>query len=252
MIALSWKTRQRPWSIKRHIQTLGILAIITLALAIILGVQVLGHTESAVVEEAIRHMNHLQDQLGARYEYMRGTIPNIESEESGLWGGEELLRSVVQSVLTKAEGVEGGFFRLQDQTFLGYAYPTYHGSGTKNEIPETERPAIQRLINRAIHEGRVQLKQVVAGSDILLFCAEPLLEAGQPVGAIWLLHRLRGIHNVDRQLYGVGWLGLLGMVSVVAVSAWLITRRLDQGVSELEAGLRRMETQLEGLMLFQQ
>ena len=245
MIAPSWNTPQKPWSIKRHIQTLGILAIITLALAILLGVQVLGHTESAVVGEAIRQMHHLQDQLVARYEYMRGTIPNIESEESDLWGSEELLRSVVQSALTKAEGVEGGFYRLQDQTFLGYAYPTYHGSGTKNEIPATERPAIQRLITRAIQEEGVQAEQVVAGPDILLFRADPLLKAGQPVGAIWLLHRLRGIHNVDRQLYGIGWLGMLGMVSVVAVSAWLITRRLDQGVSELESGLQRMEARLD-------
>lgn len=245
MIAPRWNTPQRPWSIKRHIQTLGLLAIITLALAIMLGVQVLGHRESAVVDEAIREMDHLQDQLMARYEYMRGTIPNIESEKSELWGGEELLRSVVQSALMKAEGVEGGFYRLQDQTFLGYAYPTYHGSETKNEIPTTERPAIQQLINRSIQEGRVQAEQVVDGPDILLFRADPLLGAGQPVGAIWLLHRLRGIHNVDRQLYGIGWLGLLGMVSVVAVSAWMITRRLDQGVSELESGLRRMEAQLD-------
>lgn len=245
MAAPRWKARQGPWSIKRHLQTLGILAITTLALAIMLGIQVLGHTESAVVDEAVRQMDHLQGQLVARYEYMRGTVPNVESENLDLWGGEELLRSVVQSALTKAEGVEGGFYRLRDRQFLGYAYPTYHGSGTKNDIPRTERPAIQRVINHAIQQERVQAEQVVSGPDILLFRAEPLLKAGQPVGAIWLLHRLRGIHNVDRQLYGVGLLGILGIVSAVAVSAWVITRRLDRGVSGLESGLRRMEDQLD-------
>lgn len=246
MIAPSCRLRRRcqfyhsPRSLKREIQALGILALATLMLAVLLGIQVFRHTESVLVSEANRQLDRLGNKLAARYDYLRGSAP-----EATLWGSNKMLRALVQSTLADAEGVEGGFYRHRDKRLLGYAYPTYHGSGTKTDIPPTERPTIQEIIDQAIQQESVAVKQVVSGPDILLFRAQPLFSANQPVGATWLLRRLRGIHRVDRQLYGLGFLGLLVLTSAVVAGAWLITRQFERGVSGMEAGLRKMDRQID-------
>lgn len=236
---------RRPLSLKTHIKALGILAFAALVLAMLLGMSVLSQTESSMVANAVRDMARLADRLAARYDYLARTFPSKMIVRSPFTKNTALLRSLTESVLTGMEGVEGGFYSVQADRLVGYAYPTYHGSGTKRDVPATERPTILRIIKQAIQAGEEVEEQVISGPDILLFRARPLAEAGEVAGAVWLMHRLRGIRTVDRQLYGLGLIGLLGAASTVAVGAWLVARRLDGGLSRIGAGLHKMEEQLD-------
>lgn len=236
---------RRPPSLKTHIKALGILAFAALVLAMLLGMSVLSRTESSLVANAIGDMARLADRLAARYDYLARTFPGRMIGHSPFTKNAPLLRSLTESVLTGMEGVEGGFYSVKEDQLVGYAYPTYHGSGTKRDVPATERPTILRVIKRAIQAGEEVEEQVFSGPDILLFRARPLEDAGEVTGAVWLMHRLRGIRNVDRQLYGLGLIGLLGAASAVAVGAWLVARRLDGGLSRIGEGLHKMEEQLD-------
>jgi anti-sigma regulatory factor (Ser/Thr protein kinase) len=133
--------------------------------------------------------------------------------------------------------VEGSFYRTADRRLLGYAYPTYHGSGPKTDIPPAERPTIARVVEAAIGRQGLAEESVSAGPDLILFRALPLVDAGRSVGATWVMQRLSAVRSPQRQLYRSALFGLLAVSGTTAAAAWFFTRRLDRGVTRLEEGL---------------
>ena len=238
--------QQRPSSLKQHLGVLGALTLVTLVLALALGIMVLRQTESAQVSRAGQLLDGAAEQLAGRYDYLQQSVQEhqkigdfLQSENEGL------LRSLTDASLAGVPGVEGGFYAADTKQFLGYAYPTYSGSGPKTDVPEAERSTIERVAIEAVARKERVDEQIAAGSDLLLFRAHPLLDHERPVGAAWVMYRLSGIRSGYQQTYAYGIIGLLIVSVSVAVGAWLVTRRLDRSVTKIESGLRVMEHRLD-------
>lgn len=223
---------------------LGVLALITLLWGIGLGVLALWQTESARVSSAEASMAGALEQLARRYEYLRDSFAERRAADPLQSEHEDLLRLLTETTLAGFPGVEGGFYAVSDKRLAAYAYPTYSGSGPKTDIPTAERPTIQRVAIAAIGAKGISEERIAAGTDLLLFRAQVLSDNGGPVGAAWVMSRLNGIRNRYQHLYMIGLIGILLLSVTVALVAWLLTRRLDRGVVEIETGLLVMEEHL--------
>lgn len=237
--------KQRGLSLKQHIGILGVLALVTLVFATGLGMLILRQTESVQVAEAERLLDRAAAQLAVRYDYLRSSFEERQAKHPLQPENEPLLRSLTEATLAGVPGVEGGFYARESNRLLGYAYPTYPGSGPKTDIPAAEQATIQRVAASAVTLKGHAEERVAAGSDLILFRAHVLLTQGQPMGASWVMYRLTGVRSTHQQLSILGLIGLLIVSVSVAIGAWILTRRLDRGVAEIESGLRAMETHLD-------
>jgi signal transduction histidine kinase len=242
-----WRLRLNPlrWSLRGQIRALGVMVVATVVLAVVLGVLLLQQSQSARVADAARHLDRALNQLAERYAYLRRSFAEHHMADPLESGDEPLLQSLTEVTLAAVPGVEGGFYGAVDRRLLGYAYPTYHGSGPKTDIPPAERPTIERVVEAAIDTQAPAEESVPAGPDLILFRALPLVDGGRSVGAMWVMQRLSGVRSPPQQLYRIGLFGLLAVSGTTAAAAWFFTHRLDHGVARLEESLHVMEERLE-------
>jgi signal transduction histidine kinase len=233
------------WSLRGQIRALGAMVFATVVLAVVLGVLLLQQSQSARVADAAHHLDRALNQLVERYAYLRGSFAERRMADPLESGDEPLLQSLTDATLAGVPGVEGGFYSTVDRRLLGYAYPTYLGSGPKTDIPPAERPTIERVVVTAVGRQGLAEESVSAGPDLILFRALPLVDAGKSVGAIWVMQRLSAVRSPPQQLYRIALFGLLAISGTTAAAAWFFTHRLDRGVTRIEEGLRTMEERLE-------
>ncbi len=200
---------------------------------------------SARVADAARHLDRALNQLAERYAYLRRSFAEHHMADPLESGDEPLLQALTDATLAGVPGVEGGFYSTADRRLLGYAYPTYHGSGPKTDVPPAERPTIEQVVEAAARGQVLAEESVSAGPDLILFRALPLVDTGRSVGAIWVMQRLSAVRSPQQQLYRSGLFGLLAVSGTIAAAAWFFTHRLDRGVTRIEEGLRAMEERLE-------
>lgn len=232
--------RQARRSLKRLIQALGILVCITLVSGAYLGLAIFRSTESARITEAQAQMNLALERITRTYENGTRSSSPVRSGNIPLLHDSDALRIITLKSLEDLSGLEGGFFAAEKGHLLGYAYPTYAGSGPKTDIPEAERPAIARLAEQAVTTNLRVHQQVERGFDIILFGATPLMSEERPGGSAWAMYRLPGIRNPQWRYYSVGLAAMLAMAGLVAGGAWLIARRLDTTISHVVNGIRRL------------
>jgi len=217
----------------------AVLACLALAVALV------RQSESARVADAATHLAQAASQMAERYDYLRRSFTEGRTRLP-LDGGDDLfLHSLTATALSGLPGVEGGFYRASDQRLVGYAYPTYRGSGPKTDIPAAERPTIEQVAARAVLGRGPAEERVVAGPDLILFRALPLGGTAAPIGAVWVMERLAGVRTAQGQLYLAGLMLVLVFSCAVAALAWMFTRRLDRGVARIELGLQAMEAKLD-------
>src|SRR6266498_2862354 len=171
---------RRHWSpfgrspLKRQIRLLGILGLAAVLACLALAVALVRQSESARVADAATHLAQAASQMAERYDYLRRSFTEGRTRLP-LDGGDDLfLHSLTATALSGLPGVEGGFYRASDQRLVGYAYPTYRGSGPKTDIPAAERPTIEQVAARAVLGRGPAEERVVAGPDLILFRALPL------------------------------------------------------------------------------
>ncbi len=227
-------------SLKRRIQALGILVALTLVLASLLGFQIFTLTESARLKDAATQLTVALDRMTRQYEAGGQWASSDETGPAVLMGSPRGLRTITQESLADLPGLEGGFYDSMNDRLLGYAYPTYLGSGPKTDIPEAERPTITRIAGQAIAANTTVQEQVERGFDVILFGAAPLLHDGQAVGAVWVMHRLPGIRNPQWRYYSFSLIAMLAMAGLVAGSAWWIARRLDKAIAHVVNGIHTL------------
>jgi signal transduction histidine kinase len=233
------------WPLKLQIRLLAAFAIATVLACLALAVALVWQSESARVADAIAHLDRATGQMALQYNYLRRSFEERGAGTPLGAGDDGLLQSLTVVALGGLPGVEGGFYRAEGGRVLGYAYPTYRGSGPKTDIPAAERPTIERVAARAVQERRPADERVVAGPDLILFRAMPLSAEGAPAGAVWVMERLAGIRTPRRPLYQAGLIAVLLISCGVAATAWWFTHRLERGVMGIEAGLEAMEKQLD-------
>lgn len=232
--------RQTRRSLKRLLQALSILVCITLTSGAYLGLAIFQSTESARITEAQAQLNLALERITRQYENGSQSLSSVRSSNTPLLHDSDALRKITLKSLEDLSGLEGGFFTAENGSLLGYAYPTYAGSGPKTDIPEAERPAITNLAEQAITTNLRVHQQVERGFDIVLFGATPLMSEERPVGSAWAMYRLPGIRNPKWRYYSRGLAAMLGMAGLVAGGAWLIARRLDKTISHVVNGIRRL------------
>ncbi len=233
------------WSLKRQIRALGILFVATILLACAFAVELVRNSDAARIADADRQLEQAAAQLRAHYSYVAGAFKQRNVAEPDTAADNRLLASITASVLAGMPRVEGGFYFSSGSQFLGYAYPTYQGSGPKSDIPPAERPTIVEVAQQAIATRSAVRKRIDTASDTLLFRAIPL-QGDVPSGAVCVMHHLEGVRGAYQWLNVSGLLVLLIVSGAATAGAWHVTRRLDAGVSTIEASLGAMEFQLEG------
>jgi len=241
---LSGQSRPR-WSLKRQIRALGVVFVVTIVVACGLAAQLVRNSDAARIADAERQLDRAAVQLRAHYAYVAQAFRERKVAGPDTAADNHLLISVTAAVLAGMPRVEGGFYFADGSRLLGYAYPTYQGSGPKSDIPPAERPTILEVARQAVDTRAAARKRIDTASDTLLFRAIPLQGADSPSGAVWVMHHLEGIRGTYQRLNAAGLLALL-MVSVAATAgAWHLTRKLDAGVAVIEAALGAMEYRLE-------
>ncbi len=174
---------------------------------------------------------------------------NLSLQEPGK-PNTDLMHAVLDVVLARTDGVEGGFWSSSLHSgsppprpappdgappdasgFLAYAFPSYQGSGIKRDIPAAETPLILSALTAASNDARVAARTVRNGQDAVLATACPV--AGHPGLYVWMLTRTHPA------------LGVLGETSI-AVLAVVLAVLL--GVSlYLALALRNWRRKLDGL-----
>src|SRR5579884_2151701 len=140
------RPRRTHSSLKHHLGILGGLTLVLLAATLGLAILLLRQTESARLHEADRLLTASVDELVRRYDDVRGAFadPRLPSHVDSQ--DENVLQAVTQATLAGVPGAEGGFYAVEGHRFVGYAYPTYPGSGRKTDVPAAERNTIERVV----------------------------------------------------------------------------------------------------------
>jgi His Kinase A (phospho-acceptor) domain len=240
-----WSRPSSRWSLKRQIRMLGLLFLVTILLACGFAVDMVRNSDAARVADAGHQLEQAAAQVQSHYSYVARAFKQRKVTGSGTAAENRLLTSITATALTPMPRVEGGFFFADGSQLVGYAYPTYQGSGPKSDIPPAERPTILEVARQAVETRKPASKRIDTASDTLLFRAIPLQGAESASGAVWVMHHLEGVHGLYRWLNAWGLLSLLVISGAVTAGGWRMTRRLDAGVSTIEAALGAMEYRLK-------
>lgn len=235
---------RRAWSLRTRLGVLATLAAVSVALAALVSFQILRQSESVIVEDARRQLVTAGEQMAQRYHYLLAAFLQRVAPSPLAAREETLLAQLTEAALAGYQGMEGGFYHPAGDVLLGYAFPTYQGTGKKTDVPVAEREAIRQVARRAFAEGRSAAERVDAARDVILFHAHPIVVGGRPEGAVWLMHRLSGVRAGGTPLYTWGIVALLVVAAAIATSATLTVRQLSRGVEDIEDGVLALERDL--------
>ncbi len=153
-------------------------------------------------------------------------------KQSGQWNNQ--LQELSTETLAAFPRVEGGFYLLQNDQLLGYAFPTHGGPVPKKDIPPTERGTILQLTRQATSQGLPRELVLRPGLDVLVLRADPL-----PLwGAVWTMKRMPRTEDSNQK--GLSVLVVLGNL-VVGVWTFYIALQLQWGVQQLQQSIKAME-----------
>jgi signal transduction histidine kinase len=159
----------------------------------------------------------------------------------------DLMRAVLDVVLLRFDGVEGGFWTnapppagsTQDSParsgFLAYAFPTYQGSGVKRDIPEAETPLILRTLQAAAAQHASAQSVIESGQDAVVAAACPV--RGEGMLLAWMLTRARPPLGPHGEALSASLAIVLAVILVIAVVLALALRRWKRNLVELEGAL---------------
>ncbi|WP_413214432.1 sensor histidine kinase [Paraburkholderia kururiensis] len=152
----------------------------------------------------------------------------------------DLMHAVLDLVLIRTDGIEGGFWTSEPASgapngFLAYAFPTYDGSGVKRDIPEAETPLILRTLRKVASARQIQADVVSSGADAVVAVACPVPH--QTDVFAWVLTRARPPLGP----YGERAVSILASVLAIIVGlAWVLAlalRRWKRNLARLEHAL---------------
>ncbi|MDQ2823535.1 MAG: HAMP domain-containing histidine kinase [Pseudomonadota bacterium] len=152
--------------------------------------------------------------------------------------GEATGRAVIDMALREDSGVEGGLWTAA-RSVHAYAFPTYDGSGLKNDVPAAELPRIVALAQQSVDSGAAVIDVRPGLREAVLYSACPVA----PGVAAWTLTRVAGMADSALNHLTLAVVLLLG--SLVLAGAWfafLLARwgREAQRLSGLLAASERM------------
>lgn len=231
-------------SVRSRIYLLAVLTSILLVGAAIAFLILIRNSQSATLDSAQAHLGTLARDLAqdcstrASWELLRSTQPVIEFPRQP--GSNQLLALMTSAVLQHEPGIEGGFYSTTDDDLLGYAFPTYPGSGTKTDIPAHERPAITDLSRRAAQSGQMRTLRFTGPRDATVFVAYPISLNGKYLGASWMMQRMPGLNAGTNARLLTGMIAFALGALACALIAFFV-------VAEVQKAVRSIATYLGGL-----
>ncbi|MBW4594460.1 MAG: two-component sensor histidine kinase [Brasilonema angustatum HA4187-MV1] len=219
----------RRWTLRQQLTILTILFLGLSAVALLLLVQLFESFEGAVVA-------HNQQELAKANTRLIKLFWESNLFKGGVSKGNinRPLTELSTEVLANFGRVEGGFYLLQGDQLLGYAYPTHGGPVPKSDIPPAERDTILQLARRATSQGLPQEFVLRPKLDVVVVRADPL-----PLwGAVWTMKRIPRTEDSQQKILSVPV--VLGML-VVGFWTFAIALQLQWGVQRLQQSIKAME-----------
>ncbi len=237
-------------SLRQRIVFLAVLTCLLLLAAATGFVYLIRNSQSSVLGNTETHLFALGQSLAqdyasrTRYELQQGERPALQSPEDD--GPDEILSLMTAVVLRREPGVEGGFYSTRGGNLLGYAFPTHEGPGPrpKKDIPGRERPAIENLARKAASTGQVQSLRFSGPRDVVLLTAVPVRINGQILGSTWMMQRLPGVNSGRNLQLLFGSVGFALAAFSCALVAFLITTRVQAGVTAVLSRLTQLQEDL--------
>ena len=223
----------RHWTLRRQLTIVTVLFLTLGGVALWLVAQVFQNREGVVIARSQGELASADALLIKQFResYSEPRMPHEQ------WDAE--LRGLSTKALAASPGVEGGFYLLEKDQLLGYAYPTHGGPGPKKHIPPIEQATILQLSRRATNQSLPQESAIRPGKDILVLRADPL----PPWGAVWTMKRMHHLEDTHQKVLSI----LVVLVNLV-VGGWTfyIALQLQQGVQRLQQSIKAIEEDKAG------
>ena len=157
----------------------------------------------------------------------------------------DALSALTARALYQETGIEGGFFAARSGILTGYAFPTHEGPGPNKEMPQREKPTIEKLARDAVTTASTKTTRFEGPHDAVLFAAVPIREtvagSAQITGAVWLMERMPGITSGRNRQLLWGSLGFGGAALITALMTFFVTGEVRTGVNAVLTRLRALE-----------
>lgn len=213
-------------------------AVCVAALSVLLLAEAVGHAERVVVGETVQALTTANGELRQQYRY------RVTSDQS--WSvlpkaaKDVSLRGITLTVLRSYPGMKGGFY--QNNTFLGYAFPTHYRGYTKTDVPAPEKSGIQELCKESLETRAPQQKILHEGTELVVMRALPDKALNTaPNMAIWTMKRLpgQGAPGAWRRQWLLAALVIAALVSILVTLGTGIG--LYRGIAQIKSGLARLQ-----------
>jgi hypothetical protein len=192
------------------------LSLVACAAVSVLLVQLYRQSTAAQVDRAEAVVAHACDLIRDRYQFYTagwlGPVPPLDDDAL-----HRDFTAAVALALAGQDDVEGGIWQGEAGS-LGYAFPTYEGSGPKTDLPAAERQNIRAVNEESARERQVADQRVALRSQTLLLHACPL---GGPIPRLtaWTMTRVQVAAG-----YGPLGLGLGILLALMLGMSALLTR----------------------------
>lgn len=222
------------FSLRAQLALVLVAAVVTVAVAVLLIVQLVGSTEGLLVAEARRQTalaaQQLQQQLMDRLRLDSDSPLALPAASRHL-----SLRAISETVLAGFPAVEGGYWLATEGEI----------SGAVVEAVSVQEP-LKALAPRARQTGQLEFTEVARGADVWVFSAVPVESgSGRAEVLAWSLKRLREVRS-PRRLRLNAYLTLLALTSLLAVGSTLaVAIRLRRQVKVTTEGIRKLESDLD-------
>jgi len=217
------------WTLRRQLTVVTVLFLALGGVALLLVAEVFQSREGAVIARSQGELASADARLIKQFResYLEPTDMLPQQWDS-------YLRELSYAALETFPRVEGGFYLLQKDQLLGYAYPTHGGPVPKKDIPPAEQGTILELARRATSQVLPQELVLRPARDILVLRADPL-----PLwGAVWTMKRMPHVEDAQQKV-----LSALVVIVNLLVGGWTfyIALQLQRGVQRLQQSIKAIE-----------
>ena len=160
------------------------------------------------------------------------------------------LTQLTARALRQESGIEGGFFAANSGALLGYAFPTHESPGPNKEMPQRERPTIDKLVQESVATASTKTSRFEGPHDAVLFVALPIRERpassspAEVTGAVWLMQRIPGITGGRSRQLLWGSIGFSSAALITALLTFFVTGEVRNGVNGVLDRLSALENGL--------
>ncbi len=264
----SWK------SLRSRILLLAVLTLLFLSGAAFTFFAFLRSSQAATLSAAERHLVIVASGLARSYTERPETLPSLNSIDQvkprkppppapyALDGPDEEppmpppprpalqnapLAQLTAQALQHESGIEGGLYAARHDALTGYAFPTHEGPGPNKEMPQRERPTIEKIVRDAVSSKSIATTRFEGAHDAILFIAVPVRENTHSLeisGAVWLMQRIPGITGGRNRQLLWGSIGFGSAALITALLTFFVTGEVRRGVNAVLARLSALESGL--------